>query len=352
MYIDLKVKEIRIETKDAVSIIFENPGGGGLNYLSGQYLTLIIKLEDKEVRRAYSICTSPFVDIDIAVTVKRVASGLVSNWLPDNIQAGNVIRVMAPMGQFTLDFDTRLKRHIVMFAGGSGITPMISIIKSLLESEPESTCSLIYCNQDIESVIFKNELDYLGRQAKGKLNIHYVLDRHNDDWSGHSGRLSSELLAAIFRSVPHRDPDNSQYLICGPAGMMEMVETWLHNQQISRDKIMLENFFAPPKDDGAFHAAGLQPSGVSVPVSIRYENEIHEINVPPGKSILHAALDLGIDLPYSCQSGICTSCRSKCVKGSVKMELDQGLSEEEKKEGYVLICVGYPATDDVALEID
>ncbi|HEY8935169.1 MAG TPA: FAD-binding oxidoreductase, partial [Cyclobacteriaceae bacterium] len=159
-YYDLKVKNIVNETKDAISIYFEQPAKK-IEYKSGQFLTLIVPVQGKEVRRAYSLCTSPYVDADLAVTVKRVDNGLMSNWLPDNLKSGSVIKVMEPMGQFTTEYKKDGKRHVIMFAGGSGITPMMSIIKSILTQEPDSVTSLIYCNRDIDSIIFKDTLDKL-----------------------------------------------------------------------------------------------------------------------------------------------------------------------------------------------
>src|SRR5690606_22776736 len=150
----LRVKNIVQETKDAISIVFDHPSNGKIPYKAGQFLTLISNVNGKEVRRAYSLCTSPCVDEDLAVTIKRVDKGLMSNWLADNIKGGATMRVMEPMGQFTTEFNAVNKRHVILFAGGSGITPMMSIIKSLLKEEPDSICSLIYCNRNIDSIIF------------------------------------------------------------------------------------------------------------------------------------------------------------------------------------------------------
>ncbi len=156
-YRELQVKEIIHETKDAISIVFEK--AEGLSYKSGQFLTLILDIGGKEVRRAYSLCSSPGTDEHMAVTVKRVDNGLVSNWLNDNLKAGDSIRIMSPMGSFTTEYDSANKRHLILFAGGSGITPMMSIIKSMLKLEPDSITSLIYCNRNIDSIIFKDQLE-------------------------------------------------------------------------------------------------------------------------------------------------------------------------------------------------
>ncbi|MBS1542569.1 MAG: oxidoreductase, partial [Bacteroidetes bacterium] len=170
-YYDLKVKQIVQETRDAISVVFENPEGGAISYKAGQFLTLIANVDGKEVRRCYSLCSSPFVDDNLAVTVKRVEKGLMSNWLPDHLQAGQTIKVMAPTGHFTTEFSKDKKRHLVMFAGGSGITPMMSLIKSLLSQEPDSIVSLIYCNRNIDSIIFKDELARMETKDQGRLHV-------------------------------------------------------------------------------------------------------------------------------------------------------------------------------------
>lgn len=348
-YHELKVKNIIQETKDAISIVFEQPANK-ISYKSGQFLTLIVPVQGKEVRRAYSLCSSPFVDADLAVSVKRVDKGLMSNWLPDNLKVGDKIKVMEPMGQFTTEFSKANKRHLVMFAGGSGITPMMSIIKSLLMQEPDSICSLIYCNRDIDSIIFKSQFDQLQTTYEGRLHVIHILDNAPMNWQGLSGLLNKEMLVKLFERIPDWGLDKTTYLMCGPEGMMKNVEALLAEHQIPKEKVFKESFVAgvldkPKKDE--------QPSGEKKTrdVVIRYDGNEHTIAVPHNKTILETALDQGIDLPYSCQSGLCTACRGKALSGQVKLDEEEGLSKSERAEGYVLTCVGHPMTDDVVIEI-
>ena len=226
-YYDLKVKDIIQETKDAISIVFEQPSTGKIIYKSGQFLTLITTVQGKEVRRAYSLCSSPFVDEHLAVSVKRVDNGLMSNWLPDNLKAGALVKVMEPMGQFTTEYSKEKKRHLILFAGGSGITPMMSIIKSLLTQEPDSIVSLIYCNRNIESVIFKNDLTNLEAKYEGRLHIIHILDEAPMNWQGYSGLLNHDMLVKLFERIPNWGIDKTTYLMCGPEGMMKNVESIL-----------------------------------------------------------------------------------------------------------------------------
>jgi len=351
-YFDLRVKNIVQETKDAISIVFDHPAEGKINYKAGQFLTLITQVNGKEVRRAYSLCTSPFTDPDLAVTVKRVEKGLMSNWLPDNLKAGTSIKIMEPMGQFTTEFSPTNKRHIILFAGGSGITPMMSLIKSILIQEPNSICSLIYCNRDIDSVIFKNELEKLEITYEGRLHVIHVLDNAPMNWQGYSGLLNHDMLTKLFERIPDWGVASTTYLMCGPEGMMKNVESLLDARSISKEKIFKESFVQGTIDKGdkkeSVPNAGEQKARE---VTIRYDGQEYKVLVPPNKAILETALDQGIDLPYSCQSGLCTACRGKALSGKVKLDEEEGLSKSEREEGYVLTCVGHPLTDDVVIEI-
>lgn len=350
-YLNLKVKDIIKETKDAITIVFDK-AGNNISYKPGQFLTLIVPVDGKEVRRAYSLCTSPFTDDDIAVTVKRVEDGLMSNWLPDNLKVGDTIKIMEPMGSFTTEFDPNKKRHLVMFAGGSGITPMMSIIKSLLVKEPDSIVSLIYCNRDIDSIIFKDALEKLQTEHEGRLQLVHVLDEAPMNWRGHSGLLNHDMLVKIFERIPDWGHKASTYLMCGPEGMMKNVEAILDELRIPAENIFKESFVPGTIDKELQEGQPAETTEIIArEVTIIYDGEEHKFTVEPGASILDTALDLGIDLPYSCQSGLCTACRGKCISGKVKMDEDEGLSESELEEGYVLNCVGHPLTDDVVIEI-
>lgn len=352
-YFDLKVKQIVQETKDAISIVFEQPSENPVRYKAGQFLTLIVPVNGKEVRRAYSLCSSPYIDKDLAVTVKRVEAGLMSNWLPDHLKVGSKVKVMEPMGQFTTEYARDRKRHVIMFAGGSGITPMMSIIKSLLTQEPNSMVSLIYCNRDIDSIIFKEALEILQTRDEGRLHVIHVLDNAPMNWQGYSGLLNHDMLTKLFERVPDWGIANTTYLMCGPEGMMKNVDSLLALRNIPLEKIFKESFVQGiiDKDQRKEEGKGTSQALQAREVTIRYDGQEYKILVPPNKAILETALDQGIDLPYSCQSGLCTACRGKAVSGQVKLDEEEGLSQSERAEGYVLTCVGHPLTDDVVIEI-
>lgn len=349
-YYDLEVAEIVQETKDTIRIVFEQPVPA-LDYKSGQFLTLIATVDGKEIRRAYSLCSSPFLDEKPAVTVKRVDDGKMSNWLPDNLKVGNRLKVMAPTGHFTTEFDSANKRHLVMFAGGSGITPMMSIIKSTLTQEPESIVSLIYCNRNIDSIIFRDELDKWEKKYQGRLHVIHILDEAPMNWQGYSGLLNPEMLKKLFERIPDWGGEKTTYLMCGPEGMMKNVDSLLSQHNIPREKIFKESFVQGTIDKDKKEVVVSPAGNKAREVTVRYDGNEFKFTVEPNRTILETALDQGIDLPYSCQSGLCTACRGKALSGTVKLDEEEGLSQSERAEGYVLTCVGHPMSDDVVIEI-
>ncbi len=352
-YHELTVKKIIQETKDSISLVFEQPASGKLKYKSGQFLTLITTVQGKEVRRSYSLCSSPFVDDDLVVMVKRVDNGLMSNWLPDNLKVGQKVKVLEPMGNFTTEYVKDRKRHLIMFAGGSGITPMMSILKSTITQEPDSICSLIYANRDIDSVIFKNELDQWQTKYEGRVHVIHILDNAPMNWQGYSGLLNKEMLVKLFERVPSWGLDKTTYLMCGPEGMMKNVETLLAELHIPKENVFKESFVSGiiDKDKKEEKKAATASGNTAHEVTIRYDGQEYKFVVEPNRTILETALDQGIDLPYSCQSGLCTACRGRALSGQVKLDEEEGLSQSERAEGYVLTCVGHPITDDVVIEI-
>ncbi len=350
-YHQLKVRQIIQETKDAISVVFEHPASGKINYKSGQFLTLIATIDGKEVRRAYSLSSSPFVDEDLAVSVKRVDKGLMSNWLADHLKVGETMTVMEPMGHFTTEFSKDKKRHLITFAGGSGITPMMSIIKSLLTQEPDSIISLIYCNRNFDSVIFKDELTKWEANYEGRLHIIHILDEAPMNWQGLSGLLNHDMLTKLFERIPDWGIDKSTYLMCGPEGMMKNVENLLADHKIPKEKVFKESFVTPTIDKDQKKTPDSGAKNTAHEVTVRYDGQEYKFVVQPNRHILETALEQGIDLPYSCQSGLCTACRGKAISGKVKLDEEEGLSQSERNAGYVLTCVGHPLTDDVVIEI-
>ncbi|WP_017731609.1 ferredoxin--NADP reductase [Nafulsella turpanensis] len=353
-YHQLKIKEVVQETADAISIFFEQPEEP-ITYKPGQFFTLIPTVDGKKVRRAYSVCTSPYTDPHPGVTVKRVEGGVVSNFLNNQLKAGDTLEVMEPMGNFTIVPDANKKRHIVLLGGGSGITPLMSIAKSILEKESESQVSLIYANRSEESIIFKKQLDELQEKWKSRLQVIHVLEQKPFSWECPTGLLKPALLKELLKQLPQWDTAQTEYFMCGPEGMMVNVEETLKELAIPKELVHRESFVAGKTQRVEGAADPIAAAGDDTPksreVTVILDGEEHKFTVEPDKTILETALDLDIDLPYSCQSGLCTACRGKCISGKVKLDEDEGLSESELEEGYVLTCVGRPVTDDVVIEI-
>jgi ring-1,2-phenylacetyl-CoA epoxidase subunit PaaE len=353
-YHTLKVREVVRETSDAISIVFEQPEEK-IKYKPGQFFTLIPSIEGKKVRRAYSVCTSPFVDPHPAVTVKRVEGGLVSNFLNDTLKAGDMLEVMEPMGVFTVEPQQEHKRHVILLGGGSGITPLMSIAKSVLHMEPDSQVSLIYANRNEDSIIFKSKLDELEKKYGERFHITHILEQEPVSWICPTGLLKPELLKQLLNKLPESAPEYTEYYMCGPEGMMVNVEETLKELQIPKQQVHRESFVAGKNEKVEGAADPVKAAGDDVPksreVTVILDGEEHKFTVEPDKTILETALELDIDLPYSCQSGLCTACRGKCLSGKVKLDEEEGLSESEIDEGYVLTCVGHPLTDDVVIEI-
>ena len=342
-YFFLKVKNIIQETADAISIVFETPSED-MVYQAGQFLTLIANIDGKEVRRSYSFCSTLGIDQDLAVTVKKVEGGLMSNYLADKIKIGDEIRVMEPIGNFITEARVDNIRQLVFFAGGSGITPFMSLIKFIMGEEPQSSILLVYANQNIDSIIFKDQLEQLATKYQGRLHLTLILDEAPKDWSGFSGFLDATKLDAILLDVP--DSDKTEYWMCGPQGMMQLVETYLNEKAIPKNRIRKESFVAAAQEPDQSESGLIERE-----VTIVHEGQEHQITVKPDSTILETGLDAGIDLPYSCQSGLCTACRCSLLSGEIKMDEDEGLTEKEKEDGYVLICVGHPLTDNVKLKV-
>lgn len=353
-YHQLRVREIIQETADAISIVFDQPEQK-ITYKPGQFFTLMPLIDGKKVRRAYSVCSSPYTDPYPAVTVKRVEGGLVSNFLGDHLKAGDELEVMEPMGSFTVEPARENKRHIILLGGGSGITPLMSIAKSVLHMEPQSEVSLIYANRNENSIIFREALEELQQTYQNRFNLIHVLDEAPLQWECPTGLLNSQLLKQLLQQLPQTPAEQTEYYICGPEGMMVNVEETLKELQIPKERVHRESFVAGKTQRVEGAADPVAAAGDDKPaareVTIILDGEEHKFTVPPDKTILETALELDIDLPYSCQSGLCTACRGKCLSGKVKMDEEEGLSESELEEGYVLNCVGHPLTDDVVIEI-
>jgi ring-1,2-phenylacetyl-CoA epoxidase subunit PaaE len=350
----LKIKDIRRETSDAVSIAFDIPLAIQHEYQfkQGQYITIKLIVNDEELRRSYSICSSPYSEKELRVAVKEVKDGRASTLMNRSWKVGDSVEVMTPMGNFYSVLSGNNKKHYVLFAGGSGITPMMSILKSVLYIEKQSNITLVYANRDEDSVIFKAELEKLASDYSDKLKVLNVYDNPTTQISDlQKGLLSVERVKAILEN--YGGVNANEYFICGPGPMMENIKQALEGLKITSEKIHIEYFSAVV--DAVNKAAGNEPIGAPVNSEvtvIQYGIETQLKLNTIGLTILDAAIDAGVDAPFSCKGAVCCTCRAKVIEGKVKMDANFALTDAEVEEGFVLTCQAHPLTEKVVVDFD
>lgn len=347
----LTVSRKREETGDAISISFRIPEElkEAYRYKQGQYLTLKATINGESVRRAYSLCSSPVTGEDPTVTVKRVDGGKMSNYLNDVVKEGMQLEVMQPEGRFYTELSPAHKKQYILVGGGSGITPLISIIKTVLQTEPASKCSLIYGNRNSRSIIFRQELDTLVQQSGGRLDVTYLLDEAEAGWTGETGMLTADKAAALIRKV-QSDITDREYFLCGPGGLMDQVKLAFQQLSLPQDKIHIEFFTAPVSDEKKEETVVQNLDFEGSKVTVILNKKEYEIHIKDNATVLQAALKAGIDAPFSCEAGICSTCMAKVLEGSVRMDENNILTADEVKKGYVLTCQSHPTSKVVRLE--
>lgn len=339
----LTVEEIINETEDAVSVIFKKPGiFNKVNYRSGQFLTLKIPIKDTIEKRAYSFSSSPGIDKFLRITVKKVQKGLVSNYICNDLKKGTKVQVEKPAGSFFVIPNKKTQNNYVFFAGGSGITPIYSIIQSVLEKEPLSSIVLIYANRNEESIIFKKAIENLQGKYPDKFSVEHILEKKTTQESNyHQDLLNADLINDILKKNKLKYSEG-KYMMCGPQGFMDKAKEILAENGISRAQIKLEAF-------SANLVRSSNAKDLLSKVTIYHENKKHNLKVKGDKTILQAALSDNIMLPYSCRSGMCSSCKAKCISGEVKMIDGHLLPEHEVEEGNILTCISFPISEEIGI---
>ncbi|SMF77752.1 1,2-phenylacetyl-CoA epoxidase subunit PaaE [Allosphingosinicella indica] len=350
----LTVAEIVPETADAKSIRFAVPEElkETFRFAPGQHLTLRTEIGGEDVRRNYSLCVAPD-EGQLKVTVKRIAGGVFSGWANEHLKPGDSVEVMAPHGSFTREFSPGHSGHYVGFAGGSGITPVISLIKTALAVEPESRFTLFYGNRDSMSVIFLEELAKLKNRHMGRLEIHHFLSDEFEDIELFNGMLDRAKCDAILETLV--DPAAvDAFFICGPGPMMEAAEEALAARDVPREKVHVERFTAdrPSAAQAAeMQALTEQVSGAAMLVTLDGRKRRVPFDAAAG-NILDSARAAGLPAPYACKAGVCATCRARVVSGEVEMAARYGLTDEEVAAGYVLTCQSVPKGEGVELDYD
>lgn len=349
MFHSLKVIDIKNETSDTISVAFEIPEGdkNTFDYTSGQYLTLKFDINGNDERRSYSMCSSPFSGEPIRIAVKRVDKGLVSNHINDVIKVGDQIEVMPPQGNFTLETSLEQKTYVA-FAAGSGITPIWSMIKSVLDNEPGSKFVLFYGNKTSDSSIFKNEIDSLTGE---RLSVYHILSREETSNSITNGRIDKNKATELLKS--NLDLLKSKaFFICGPEEMIFNVKDVLQSLGVSEDKIKFELFTTPVLLAAEKEVEVSNFTGIAKVKVIYDEEEVTFDLSSDGENVLEAAMRHDVDAPFSCKGAVCCTCKAKVTEGKMIMDANYALSDEEVAEGFVLACQAHPASENVVLDFD
>ena len=342
----LSIKEVRRETPNAVSVEFNVPleFRDYYKFIAGQYVTLKLTLDGEEIRRAYSICSSPKSG-ELRIAIKSVGQGAFSTFANTTLKAGDVVEVGTPEGKFTFDPSPEKMRNYAAFAAGSGITPVMSILQSVLESEPESTFVLVYGNKSPEETIFHDKLHDLQQQYTGRFFVHYVFSQ---------ARVGQEMFGRIEKSTVnfilnnrHKEKEFAKFYLCGPEEMINTVSNVLREHNIREKDIRFELFFAP-KDENEIDSN--LKGHTKITVLVDGDETVFEMSQK--QTLLEAALKQGLDAPYSCQGGICSSCIARITSGSAEMKKNTILTDGEIAQGLILTCQAHPTSCEITVDYD
>jgi ring-1,2-phenylacetyl-CoA epoxidase subunit PaaE len=331
----LKIERIKWETPDTASFYLSNTTGEPIHYKAGQFITLIFNHRNEEIRRSYSLSSSPDEDL-LSITVKRITNGEISRFMLAKEHPGDVLTALAPAGRFTITNFEQAK-DILLFAGGSGITPIFSQLKYILNRPGKSRITLIYSNQDAKSILFKVELNELAAKHPDRFTIINLL-------SSEANHLNTDRVEKLTRQIVQHELNSAEFYLCGPFPYMRMIRFALVYMGIDPNQIRRENF--------VLETVSVTSSIINFPprnIRIKFKNEVHDLAVGENQSILQAALQNNVALPYSCRNGVCSTCTAKCVSGKIEMVKNDVLTDADIAEGWILTCTGHPVSDDVVI---
>jgi len=349
----LSVSSVEPETRDAVAITFAVPEALAepFRYSAGQHLTLRADIDGQDVRRSYSICSGVH-DGSLRIAVKRNPGGVFSAWANETLKTGDTLEVLPPLGHFGLPLDAAHRKHYAAFAAGSGITPLLSIIKTTLATEPESKFTVFYGNRASGTVMFKEELAALKDIYLTRFNLVHVLSREAQDIELLHGRIDRAKADALLTHWLDLDEIDAVF-ICGPDGMMQSVAEALKARGYRDGQVRIERFATSVPRHEHRPSKPVGPGRSECEVTVVLEGVTRSFTLEKGKeNILEAGLKAGIELPYSCKSGVCSTCRAKLTAGEVDMDANFALEDYELARGFVLTCQSYPVTDRVSVDYD
>jgi ring-1,2-phenylacetyl-CoA epoxidase subunit PaaE len=351
----LQVTEVRRETRDAVvvTLVPHEQDRTAFDFTQGQYLTFRRQFDGEELRRSYSICAGRDEGA-LRVGIKRVDGGCFSTWANEELRAGDTLEAMPPMGAFSTAIEPDGANHYLGFAGGSGITPVLSIIKTMLSREPRARFTLVYANRQISSIMFREELEDLKNMHLGRLSVIHILESEAQDIDLFTGRIDAEKCAGLFEHwIDVKSVDAA--FICGPEPMMLAIAAALRDHGLRDDQIKFELFASsqPGRARRKAEHAGGADKGASCDATVTLDGATRSFKFPKqGQSLLDAALENHIDAPYACKAGVCSTCRAKVLEGEVEMEINHALEDYEVRQGYVLTCQCYPLSDRIIVSYD
>ncbi|TDS52166.1 ferredoxin--NADP reductase [Myroides indicus] len=341
----LTVKEVKKETPNSVSILFEIPEQlkDAYQFIAGQYVNIKYKKQEKEIRRAYSICSTPKSG-DLRVAVKKVDDGLFSPYANTRLKAGDQLEVQVPEGRFTLETQVDNRNNYAAFAAGSGITPVMSILKTVLEEEPNSSFVLLYGNKNTEETIFHQELHDLKQKYLNRFFVYFVYSQAKEIESIF-GRIDKSAVNFVLNNK-HKETSFDRYFICGPENMIDTVGGILKERNVTEEQILFEIFTPNNDSDIPIKVEG------SAKVTVLVDDEETTFTMSKKEILLDAVLKEGVDAPYSCQGGICSSCMCRIVKGSAEMKRNSILTDDEIDDGLILSCQAIVTSDEIYIDYD
>ena len=353
-FYSLKVEDIYKETEDTSVVTFQIPSElyEEFKYRQGQHLTLKANIDGEDVRRSYSLCSSP-IESEWKVAVKKIPGGKFSSYINDQVKSGDIIEVMPPSGTFGVSVNKDASKNYLFFAAGSGITPILSMIKTHLAEEANSTCKLFYVNKTAKSIIFKEELEQLRNAYFGRLEIYYFLTKERRDIELFNGRFDDEkmgILTETFIDVP----DTSEVFLCGPEQMVNYVSNYLINVGLPKELVHFELFVTGLSEEDIKRAERLAKQNVEgIEVTIVDGGKEFEFTMTKAyDNILDAALGAGADLPFACKGGVCSTCKCQVIEGEVEMKINYALEDKEVAQNFVLSCQAVPTTEKVVVDFD
>ena len=353
----LRIADIRKETEQAVCLSFDVPENlkDDFDFTQGQYLTLEADVDGALLRRSYSIC-SGVDEGDLRVAIKHIPGGLFSSFANERLKPGDEIAVMPPRGNFFTKLDPKNEKHYLCIAAGSGITPVLSIVKSVLSREPHSQITLLYGNQRVSTIMFREELEAIKNRYMDRFQWLNILSRERQEVEILNGRINNRKGAELCRHLLNLKAID-EFFLCGPEAMISEVSRGLRAEGIDESKIHYE-LFAASADDAAsvvekHHRRAVSMAGKTSKVTIIRDGRQSSFELSrDGENILDGGLDAGVELPFACKGGVCATCKAKLIEGEVEMDLNHALVPEEVEAGYVLTCQSHPVTDTVVVDYD